>query len=119
MKRISRNSIAFLLLVVLLCASQPAFNKASEGEIPLLNELCKPVYEGRRIGTEGNRQAAELLAKSLKTCALFPLEGYPNYLVPFEQGIAVINETSLVAVMEDGSREELVYGKDYSIRKED
>ncbi len=115
MKRISRNSIAFLLLVVLLCASQPAFNKASEGEIPLLNELCKPVYEGRRIGTEGNRQAAELLAKSLKTCALFPLEGYPNYLVPFEQGIAVINETSLVAVMEDGSREELVYGKDYMI----
>ena len=67
------------------------------------------------MGTEGNRLAAQLLAERLHTHALTPLDGYSNFLLPFEQGIAVIGETMLTATKEDGSREELVYGKDYMI----
>lgn len=115
MKRIRRKSIELLLLITLLCVPQYVSCSAGEGDDLLLNELCSPVYEGRRVATEGNRLAAQLLAERLETYALTPLGGYSDFLIPFEQSIAVIDETTLAAIMEEGSREELVYGKDYII----
>lgn len=115
MKRIGHKSIALLLLITLLCMPQFVSFSAGEEDGLILNELCSPVYGGRRVGTEGNRLAAQLLAQRLKTYALTPLKGYSDFLIPFEQSIAVIGNTMLAAIMDDGSREELVYGKDYMI----
>lgn len=115
MTRTRRRWLKSLFLIALLCAPRLAVGAADEAEIPLLRELCKPAYEGRGVGTEGNQRAAELLAKRLEDRALVPLEGQEGFLIPFEQGVAVVEDAGLTAVMEDGSREALRYGRDYSI----
>ena len=113
MKKTADQYIVFFLLIIFLLAQQAASRVAVAEDVPLLRELCSPVYEGRGVGTEGNRLAAQLLTEELKNCALTPLEGYSSFLIPFKQDVAVVKETKMAAVMEDGSREELVYGKDY------
>ena len=114
MKNIILRTAAFLWLTVFLC-TLPLFahGNASEGTDSLLDILCAPGYEGRGVGTEGNRLAAALLAGRLKACGLLPLNGCTDFLIPFEQTAAELTETSLTAVMADGSRAELVYGKDF------
>ena len=107
------RSVGALFLIVLLGVTQWMVGVASAEDLPLLDELCSPAYEGRRVGTEGNQLAAQRLADKLEAYSLIPLEGYSEFFIPFEQGIAVIEETMLTAVMEDGSRVDLVYGQDY------
>ncbi|MCL2867673.1 MAG: M28 family metallopeptidase, partial [Clostridia bacterium] len=108
-----RQNMAFLLAVVLLFAPLLAFRTAAGEEGSLLYILCEPIYEGRGIGTDGNHLAAMLLAERMRDYGLVPLAGCPDFLLPFEQSVAGNPDTMLIAVMEDGSREELVHGRDY------
>jgi len=105
--------ITFFLLTIFLFNPHLALRESTREEDSLFTTLCAPVYGGRGIGTEGNRLAELLLAERLHQCGLVPLPGYTDYLIPFKQSIAGHLDTLLIAVMEDGSREELVYGRDY------
>ena len=63
--------------------------------------------------SEGNRLAGQLLANRLESLGLEPLEGQTGFLLPFDQTVRIPGETSLTAIMEDRSRAELAFGRDY------
>ncbi len=113
MKRIRRERVALLLLTILLCVPQFAVCESADEEALLLETLCGPLYAGRGVGTEGNRLAARLLADRLEAHGYAPLKGRSVFLLPFDQGILTVGETVLTATMKDGTKEALVYGKDY------
>ena len=77
----------------------------------LTNEACA----GRLAGTEGNKAAADYIARQFQGMGLQPLDGLEDYFQPYEQEIFDPNQQTqcLTAHFADGSTSEYRSGVDF------
>ena len=101
-----------VLLATLLAGCAPSMEREISADLHYLtNEACA----GRLAGTEGNKAAADYIARQFQGMGLQPLEGLEDYFQPYEQEIFDPNQQTqcLTAHFADGSTREYRSGVDF------
>ena len=101
-----------VLLATLLAGCAPSMEREISADLHYLtNEACA----GRLAGTEGNKAAADYIARQFQGMGLQPLDGLEDYFQPYEQEIFDPNQQTqcLTAHFADGSTSEYRSGVDF------
>lgn len=120
-----KKIIAFTLLLALAvttlasCDSKPVTpnntivaDKSISQQV--LEELCSEKYEGRLIGTQGNKEAENYLSSLMEDMGLTPYSNN-DYTMEYTQLVADPNKqnTKVIITNNDNSKTELIHGKDF------
>ena len=81
-----------------------------------LLELSDPKYQGRVVGSEGNRAAADYIEEQLVQLGLQPLPNLQGYRHPFYSPVFEVKEGEAAIVSADGTQTALVLGQDWVFR---
>lgn len=81
-------------------------------------ELSSPKYQGRLVGTEGNRLAADYIADYFKEVGLQSPEGVQNYQRPYEQTVMMTHSTPVLQLVDEGNNiiKSFKYIDEFSVR---
>lgn len=84
-------------------------------EQAVINTLCTPEMQGRRVGSAENIAAGEYIASVFADLGLTPLFG-SSFAVPYEQDVVNVEqaEPRLEAHLANGSKRTLVFGSEFS-----
>lgn len=81
-----------------------------------LLELSDPKYQGRVVGSEGNRAAADYIEEQLVQFGLQPLPNLQGYRHSFYSPVFEVKEGEAAIISADGTQTALVLGQDWVFR---
>ena len=112
------NRIFLVIILVIAIAFSSCANSGENNCESIVNELTSDEYSGRLTGTDGNIKAAKYIAQLYEEIGLeflFADSYYQNFetecIDPEQQ------EPEITIYYTDGTKEELVQGKDYVIQQ--